>query len=58
MEDADKAVAKISKKRITVLLTAAMDGSLVAMEVINQYLHPRAFSAIKQDLKRLPPCIS
>ena len=58
MEDADKAGAKISKRRITVLLTAAMDGTLVAMEVINQYLHPRAFSAIKQDLKRLPPCIS
>ena len=23
------------------------------MEVVNQYLHPRAFSSIKQDLKRL-----
>ena len=57
-EDADKAGAKIYKKRITVLLTAAMDGTLLAMEVVNQYLHPRAFSSIKQDLKRLPPCIS
>ena len=57
-EDADKAGAKMSKKRITVLLTAAMDGTLLAMEVVKQYLHPRAFSSIKQDLKRLPPCIS
>ena len=48
----------MSKKRITVLLTAAMDGTLLAMEVVNQYLHPRAFSSIKQDLKSLPPCIS
>ena len=57
-EDADNAGAKMSKKRITVLLTAAMDGTLLAMEVVNQYLHPRSFSSIKQYLKRLPPSIS
>ena len=57
-EYADKAGAKMSKKCITVLLTAAMDGTLLAMEVVNQYLHPHAFSSIKQDLKKLPPCIS
>ena len=39
-EDGEKAGAKMSKKRITVLLTAAMDGTLFDMEVVNQYLHP------------------
>ena len=54
----DAAGTKISKKRLTVLVVAAMDGHLEHMIIINSALHPRAFKDIHQDLSRLPSCIN
>ena len=49
--------SKVSKKRITVFIVAAMEGHMEQMIVINQYLKPRAFSRIHYDTNKLPVCM-
>ena len=57
-EGDDPAGTKLSKKRITVHITASMAGHLEPMVVINGCKCPRAFNQIQRDLTRLlPPCI-
>ena len=53
----DSSGKKKSKKRLTVLLICSMAGKLEPLILINSHLHPRAFRKIRQDLKRLPPCL-
>ena len=57
LQEQDPAGTKRSKKRISVLVVAAMDGAMENLLVINSALKRKAFSKIKNDLKRLPACI-
>lgn len=57
LDASDNAGTKQSKKRISILLVAAMDGHLEKMVVINNARCPRAFKAINNDLQRLPSSI-
>ena len=57
LADDDPPGAKVSKKRMTILLVAAMNGNLEKILVINTALKPRAFKKIKNDLSRLPTCM-
>lgn len=58
LQSDDDAGVKQSKKRISILVVAAMDGALEKMVVINNSRCPRAFDAINRDPSRLPSCIS
>ena len=53
----DPAGCKVSKKRMTVLLVANMDGHLEPMVVINKSLRPRSFKRIGNDPTKLPSYI-
>ena len=54
----DPAGGKVSKKRMTILLTVAMDGHMEPVIVINNSHCPRSFKHIGNDPKRLPPYIT
>ena len=58
LQGGDEVGIKQSKKSITILVVAAMDGVLEKMVVINNSRCPRAFDAINRNPKHLPNCIS
>lgn len=57
LEGDDPAGTKVSKKRLTVFIVAAMDGHMEKMVVVNNSQTPRAFKAIGNNPNRLPSCI-
>ena len=57
MAHEDPAGCKVSKKRLTIFIVAAMDGHLEQMFLINNSLKPRAFKPIQFNSSRLPSCI-
>ena len=57
LEGDDPAGTKVSKKRLTVFIVAAMDGHMEKMVVVNNSKTPRVFKAIGNNPDSLPSCI-